>query len=164
MADAQSPSGIGCGLHVEVICAQGDWEALWPNPLVHRRHCGDSTKRCAAGGNLTRPLGHGVPFNRHLPSHGQSCRAIQLAIIVPSHDSPHANSTPRPISCLGRCSLGRSGSGSGRVARFLAVRIAVVSTHVTNCAARRRRTLAPIVTVGLACTELTGPRHYYAQE
>lgn len=49
------------------------------------------------------------------------------------------------------------------MARYLAVRIAAVSTHVTNCAAQRRRTLAPIVTVGLACTELTGPRHYYAQ-
>ena len=99
MAYAQSVAGIGCGMHVEVICTTA---ALWPNPLVHRRH---STKRCAA---RRKPDTSARPWRaiQSTPTQSwranaiertQSCRAIYTSI-VPSRDSPHANARQQPAS------------------------------------------------------------------
>lgn len=81
MAFARSVAGIGCGMHVEVICTSG---ALWPNPLVHRRH---STKRCAA---RRKPDTSARPWRARQSTPTQSWRAMPSN--VPSHVVPY---TPR---------------------------------------------------------------------
>lgn len=81
MAYAQSVAGIGCGMHVEVICTTA---ALWPNPLVHRRH---STKRCAA---RRKPDTSARPWRAIQSTPTQSWRAMPSN--VPSHVVPY---TPR---------------------------------------------------------------------
>lgn len=94
----------GCTLRSsERARREGATGALWPNPLLHRRH---STNRCAAGGNLTRPLGHGVPYNRHLPSHGtqfdrmypvMSCHTPRLYPVMTHRMQTHASSQPASL-------------------------------------------------------------------
>lgn len=146
MAYAQSVAGIGCAMHVEVICTTA---ALWPNPLVHRRH---STKRCAA---RRKPDTSARPWRAIQSTPTQSWRAMPSN--VPSHVVPytpplypvmthrmqtHASSLPAYARSLvvvvaALLSVGVGEVRQGKV-RYLAVRATPLIITAVGGTARRR--------------------------